>query len=92
MPTKKQWLETGLHIAAAFVPGVAQIEALARVIPSLSGKVKQDAVVELVKQSLQTTEGISNKDLLNDAEVEKAARAVIDAVVAFQNIVVSRTV
>jgi len=86
-----KWLKglgkTGLAIAGALIPGVAAIEAVAEALPGLSGKQKQDAVVELVKSALLASEGVSEKDLLDDAEVEKAARAVVDATVALMNIV-----
>lgn len=77
-----KWLKAVVTIAGAVVPGVAQVEAIAKAIPTLKGKQKQDAVVELVKTGLQSAEELSGHDLANDAEVIDATRAVIDAEVA----------
>ena len=51
------------------------------------GKYKQDAAVYMVKSILGIAEQGTNKDLLNDDDVETATRAVIDAVVKLNNIV-----
>lgn len=82
-----RWVGMAFAVVKAVVPGVAQVESIAKAFPTLKGKAKQDAVVDLVKASLNTAEFVTDKDLLNDPEVEKATRAVIDAVVVFQNIV-----
>lgn len=80
-----KFLRMGLAIAEAVVPGVAQVENAAKLLPSLKGKAKQDAVVDLVTGSLKATEFAINKDLLNDEDVLAATRAVIDAEVAVMN-------
>jgi hypothetical protein len=53
------------HVAAAvvgqIVPGVQAVESIAWQFGSLKGKEKQDAVVELVRQSLAATEGLTAK-------------------------------
>jgi hypothetical protein len=72
------------------VPGVRSVEAIARSFPTLKGKAKQDAVVEMVKQALDVTEGALGRDLAADADVEQATRAAIDAVVALHNIVAEK--
>lgn len=77
-------------IIDAVVPGVAAVEALAESIPGMKGKTKQDAVVALVTNALKVAEDVSARDLANDPEVETATRAVIDAVVAFNNIVAKK--
>lgn len=82
----KQIAHVGLTIVGAVVPGVAAIEQIARTIPGLRGKAKQDAVVALVRESLAAAEGLKGKDLVDDADVEQATRGVIDAVVALQNL------
>lgn len=84
------WVNLGLNIAKAVLPGVAQVEAISKALPGLKGQAKQDAVVELVKQSVIAAEGITNRDILNDPEVEKATRGIVDAVVAFQNVIVKK--
>ena len=85
-----KWVRFGLNLAGAAIPGVAQVEAISRSLPSLKGKAKQDAVIELVKASVLATESATERDLLNDPEVEKAARGIVDAVVAFQNVVAKK--
>lgn len=72
------------------VPGVRSVEAIARTFPTLKGKDKQNAVVEMVKQALDITEGALGRDLANDADVEKATRGVVDAVVGLHNIVAEK--
>jgi len=47
-------------------------------------------VLALVKASIVAAEENAGRDLLNDPEVESAARGIIDAVVAFQNIVAKK--
>jgi hypothetical protein len=83
-------LKIGLSMLNTIVPGVAQVEAIARGLSGMKGKQKQDAVVELVKQALATSEGFVGTDLANDADVEQATRGVIDAVVALNNIVAAK--
>lgn len=82
----KKLASVGLTIVGAVVPGVSAIEEIAKAFPGLTGKAKQDAVVELVKAALQTVEGVKGSDLANDADVEAATRGVIDAVVGLQNL------
>ncbi len=77
----------GLAVAAATIPGVAAIEQIAQAIPGLKGPAKQQAVIDLVKNALVAAEGETDRDLLNDADVEAATRAVIDAVVALDNVI-----
>lgn len=84
-------LRIGLSALNTIIPGVSTVEAIARQIPGLKGKQKQDAVVELVRQTLATSEGFTGSDLADDADVEKATRGVIDAVVALHNIIAAKT-
>jgi hypothetical protein len=83
------------HVAAAIVgqvvPGVQMAESIAWQFGSLHGKEKQDAVVELVKQSLAATEGLTAKNLAEDLDVEHATRAVVDAVVALHQVVARKS-
>jgi hypothetical protein len=83
------------HVAAAIVgqvvPGVQAVESIAWQFGSLKGKEKQDAVVELVRQSLAATEGITAKNLADDLDVEHATRAVVDAVVALHQVVARKS-
>lgn len=86
----KNLANIGLMIAGATIPGVAAVEQVAKAIPGLKGKQKQDAVFALVQSSLVAAEGISGKDLLDDADVAAATRGVIDATVALQNIIAAK--
>jgi hypothetical protein len=83
----KQVLHVGATIAGSVVPGVAMVEQIATALGGLKGRQKQDAVVALVNNTLLAVEGVSAKDLANDADVEAATRAVIDAVVALQTVI-----
>jgi hypothetical protein len=91
---KVDWRQVS-HIAGAIVgqvvPGVAVVEQLAWQFGNLHGTQRQDAVVELVKQSLSAAEGLTSKDLANDTDIERATRTVIDAVVALHNVVARKT-
>lgn len=81
----------GATVLNAVIPGVGVVEAIARSIPQLRGKAKQDAVVEIVKQSLATAESFAGRELVDDAEIEAATRGVVDAVVALNNIIAKKS-
>lgn len=83
----KSMLHLGAKIVGTVVPGVAAVEQIATELTTMRGAQKQDAVVMLVRNALLAAEGLSAKDLLNDADVELATRRVIDAVVALQNVI-----
>lgn len=85
----RQVVHIGAQIVGTVVPGVAAIETIAQQFGKLQGTQKQDAVVELVRQSLLAAEGVTARDLADDADVATATRAVIDAVVAL-HVVVAR--
>ena len=76
-----------LDIVGQLIPAVGAVESIAKTLPGLKGSAKQDAAIELVKDSLAAAETITGRDLLNDAEVEAATRDVVDAVVRLHNIV-----
>lgn len=80
----------GMGVLEVVLPGVRSVEVIARNLPTLRGKAKQDAVVEMVKHSLELGESLIGRDLANDADVERATRGVIDAVVALNNIVAQK--
>lgn len=82
-----RWVPRGLALLPLIFDAVAIVETLSQA----KGKAKQDQALRLLAVLLQVTEQGTGEDLLNDAEVQNAARAVIDAVVAFQNIVARRT-
>lgn len=87
---KINWKSVGklaLAVVAQAVPAVGTVEAVIEALPhASSSQEKQDLAATLIKASVQSVEGLSGKDLLNDAEVDKAARSVIDAVVSLKNV------
>lgn len=80
------WLQVGLRVLQ-YIPAIVDI--VERFWTS-KGKAKQDAAVTMVNQLVEAAEGVAGRDLLNDPVVDTAARAVIDAVVAFQNILAEK--
>ena len=85
-----KWVKLGIGVARVMIPAVAKVETIARSLPSLKGPATQDAVIELVTASVLASETIADRDLLNDPEVEKATRGIVDAVVAFQNVLAKK--
>lgn len=80
------WLGLGLRI----LPYVGTVVSVVERFVKGKGKEKQDAALDMLETVLETVEGVAAKDLINDAVVNQAARAVVDAVVAFQNIAAKR--
>ena len=81
------------NVLEVLVPEVAQIEKLAKTIPQikqLTGPEKKAAVLVAVQGALETAEGLADRDLLNDPDVLLGAGGIVDAVVAFQNIVAAK--
>ena len=81
-----KWVGIGTKVVPLIIGAVNAVEKL---MSAAKGKEKQDAAVTMVAAMLAAIEGGIDKDLLNDGEVQKAVRAVIDAVVALQNVVAS---
>lgn len=79
----KAWTQVKLRILPYILSAVNSVERF------VSDK-KEDSAVQMVKDTLAAAEAGADKDLLNDAAVEDAARAVVKAVVAFQNIVAAK--
>ena len=52
-----------------------------------AGSQKEDAAVAMVHAILQTVEIGTDRDLLNDSDVNTATRTVMQAVVALQNVI-----
>ena len=80
------WLAIGMKLLPFIVEAVGWVEKFI----TAKGKYKQDAAVYMVKSILGIAEQGTNRDLLNDNEVEEATRKVIDAVVSLNNIVASK--
>lgn len=94
---KVNWKQIGqlsLTIVGAVVPAVAQVElgvkAAVTAVKAHDGPGKQAAALEIVKASVALVEQASEKDLLNDPEVEAATTAIIDAVVALNNVLAKK--
>ena len=54
------------------------------------GEEKENAAVGMVHAILQTVEAGADRDLLNDADVNRATREVMQAVIALQNVIASK--
>jgi hypothetical protein len=81
------WLAIGMKVLPLIVDAVKWVE---RFFDSGKGKAKQDAAVAVVMHGLGIVEAAVDRDLLKDEDVENAARRVIDAVVAFQNVLANK--
>ena len=77
------WLTIGMKLLPYIVEAVKWVEQFV----TTKGKYKQDAAVYMVKSILGVAEVGTDRDLLDDEDVEEATRKVIDAVVALQNVV-----
>lgn len=80
------FLAIGLKILPLVVEAIQWVEKFV----TSKGQYKQDAAVYMIKSFLGVAERGTNKDLLDDEAVEIATRAVIDAVVALQNVIASK--
>lgn len=78
-----QWVALGMKLLPFIVEAVQWVEKFI----TQKGKYKQDAAVYMVRSILGVAEQGTNKDLLDDDDVESATRKVIDAVVALQNVI-----
>ena len=65
---------------------VSAVEAVERLIRT-KGEEKENAAVGMVHAILQTVEAGTDRDLLNDEDVNRATRDVMRAVVALQNVI-----
>lgn len=81
-----RWFEMGMKLFPFIVEAVNWVEKFVKA----KGKYKQDAAVYMVKATLGLVETGAGRDLLNDADVEKATREVIDAIVALNNLVTKK--
>ena len=80
------WITLGMKLLPYIVEAVSWVEKFVKA----KGKYKQDAAVYMVKATLGLVETGSGRDLLDDEDVEKATRKVIDAVVALQNMIANK--
>lgn len=87
---KIPWLTVariGANVVGQIVPGVAAVESIAESLGTVTGDKKKQAVIDLVKNSVLAAEGLTGKDLAADPQIEQAVGGIVDAVVAFHNIV-----
>jgi hypothetical protein len=80
----------GAAIVGTVVPGVVQVEDMAWKLGTLRGAEKQDAVVQMVRGALAAANTLTERQLAEDPDVERATRDVIDAVVALQKMIAKR--
>ena len=81
------WTRLALMIPSLVVSVIKAIEQLKG---SGAGGSKREAVREIVSVSVEAVEGVTGKDIFNDAEVQSAYRAMNDAIVAFQNVLTAK--
>jgi hypothetical protein len=81
-----KWVSIGLKLLPYIVEAVSWVE---RFIMK-KGVEKQDAAVKMTLSMLGIAEEALDRDILNDSDVENAARRVIDAVVSLQNLLASK--
>ena len=81
------WLKIGLKLLPFIVEAIRAVEAM---VTGRHGKEKEDAAVGMVHAVLQAVETGADKDLLNDEEVNRATRSVMQSVVALQNIIAAK--
>lgn len=80
----------GAAIASVVIPGVSDVEELAWSLGGMHGAEKQDAVVELVRKAAAAANSATSTGLIDDADVQKATRGLIDAYVALQTVVAKK--
>lgn len=77
------WLSVGLKALPLILGAIGAVERFVKG----KGREKQEAAIAMVQDMLAATEGVTGKELLEDASVAEAARKVVDAIVAFQNVI-----
>lgn len=77
------FLTIALRIASVIPIVVGAIEKLGG---NKKGKEKQDAAIDMIGDLIEAIEGATGKDLVNNEQVQEAARKAIDAVVELQNV------
>ena len=81
-----KWVTIGLKILPYISMAVKAVEEFVKG----KGREKEDAAVGMVHAVLQTVEAGADKDLLNDEDVNRATRAVMQAIVALQNVIATK--
>lgn len=81
-----RWVSIGLKLLPFIVEAINWVEKFI----TKKGVEKQDAAVKMTLSMLGIAEEVMDRDIMNDSDVEKATRRVIDAVVALQNLLASK--
>ena len=82
------FLGIGLKLLPYIVSAVEAVERLIRT----KGEETENAAVGMGHAILQTVEAGTDRDLLNDEDVNRATRDVMRAVVSLQNVIKSKSV
>ena len=81
-----KWIAIGIKLLPFIVEAINWVEKFIM----KKGAEKQDAAVKMTLSMLGIAEEAMDKDIMDDGDVEKATRRVIDAVVALQNLLASK--
>jgi hypothetical protein len=83
-----KWLNVGLKLLPYVLSCVQAVEGF--LTGPKRGEEKENAAVGMVHAILQTVEAGIDRDLLNDADVNRAVREIMQAIVALENVVASK--
>lgn len=81
------WIALGLKLMPMIVEAISWVEKYVL----RKGKAKQDAAIQLCLSMLGIAEATLDRSVLEDSEVEEAARKTIDAIVALQNLITKKS-
>jgi len=85
---RMNWVNVGIKLLPFVLSCVQAVEGF--LTGSKRGEEKENAAVGMVHAILQTIEAGVDKDLLNDADVNRAVRECMQAFVALENIVAGK--
>jgi hypothetical protein len=86
--TVGRWILRGVRLVPALIHAMVAVELLQTTAP---GPEKRRAALELAQRLLAITEGVADRDLLDDEAVVEAAGRVIDAIATLQKVIATRT-
>lgn len=84
----KNWLALGFRLMPIIVSAVTTVE---KAVTKSSGQDKEDAAVERVDGAVAALEGLAERELVRDADVQESLRDTIAALVKFQNVLATRS-
>jgi hypothetical protein len=79
-----KWLTVTMRLFPLVVGAVHGVEAL---VTAKAGPEKQDAAVIMIRAMAATIDAGTGRNLLDDPDIEKAVRAMIDVYVALHNVI-----